>query len=373
MLEYHQTATGEAGAAARAVRGGEAAHACDAPSVSVVIPCFNEERFIGEVLENVARQRVAGEFEILVVDGMSTDGTRALVEEFTRSRPEARVRLIDNPARNIPAALNRGIDAARGRVIARMDAHSVPSENYLSGCLAQLEREGVAVVGTPWRIRPGADTAAARANAAAVSHPFGAGDAKYRAGGDSAPSQFVDTVPFGVFTKELWRQLGGYDEGLLANEDYDFNYRVRRGGGGVLLDTSGYCTYFARPTFGALARQYFRYGLWKARMVRLSPRSIKPRQLAAPAFVCALAVFGALGLWLAPARWLLACVVAAYAAAAFASSLQVVRRAGEWSLLPLVPVSFLLIHLAWGAGFMLGLARAPRRELQTRAQTGDAA
>lgn len=373
MIEYRQTSTGEAGAPAQAVRGEGSPLVDEAPSVSVVIPCFNEERFIGEVLDNVARQGVAGEFEILVVDGMSTDGTRAVVEEFVASRPEARVRLIDNPARNIPAALNRGIDAARGRVIARIDAHSVPSENYLSGCLAQIERDDVAVVGMPWRIRPGADTLAARANAAAVSHPFGAGDAKYRAGGVSAPTQFVDTVPFGVFTKELWRRLGGYDEGLLTNEDYDFNYRVRRGGGGVLLDTSGYCTYFARPTFGALARQYFRYGIWKARMVRLSPRSVRPRQLAAPAFVCALAAFGALSLWLAPARWLLAAVVAAYAAAALASSLQAVRRAGEWSLLPLVPVSFLLIHLAWGAGFLLGLARAPRRGPRPQAHAGDAA
>lgn len=372
MIECRETSTGEADFASRAARGGEAAPECVAPSVSVVIPCFNEERFIGEVLENVARQRVGGEFEILVVDGMSTDGTRAVVEEFARSRPEARVRLIDNPARNIPSALNRGITAARGRVIARMDAHSVPSENYLSGCLEQLEREDVSVVGMPWRIRPGADTRVARANAAAVSHPFGAGDAKYRAGGVSAPSAFVDTVPFGVFTKELWRQLGGFDEALLANEDYDFNYRVRRNGGGVLLDTSGYCTYFARPTFAALARQYFRYGLWKARMVRLSPRSIKLRQLAAPAFVCALAASAALSLLFAPALWLLASVVAAYAAVALASSMQVVRRAGEWGLLPLVPVSFLLIHLAWGSGFMLGLARSPRRELQTHAQTGDA-
>ncbi|MDT5293291.1 MAG: hypothetical protein QOJ76_171 [Acidobacteriota bacterium] len=330
----------------------------------MVVPCFNEERFIGEVLENLARQRSGGEqFEIIVVDGMSTDGTRRVVERFIETHPKADVRLVDNPSRHIPAALNRGIAAARGHFIARMDAHAVPSANYLRDCLAQLRRADVSVVGMPCRIRPGADTSVARANSLAVSHPFGIGDAKYRtaAGGDGgSSSRFVDTVPFGVFTKELWRRLGGYNEDLLTNEDYDFNYRVRRGGGGVLLDTSGYCTYFARPTFGALARQYFRYGRWKARMVRLHPRSIKPRQLVAPAFVCALVVFGALGWWLAPARLLLALVLAAYAALAFTSALQLARREGEWKLLPLLPVSFLLIHLAWGGGFLLGLLRAPR-------------
>ena len=330
-----------------------------APSVSVVVPCFNEERYIGEVLKNLARQRTAGDFEILVVDGMSTDGTRDAVRRFADANPEACVRLVDNPARNIPSALNRGIEAARGRVIARMDAHAVPSENYLRDCLARLGREDVAVVGMPCRIRPGAETAVALANAAAVSHPFGIGDAKYRTAGGSAPSRLVDTVPFGVFTKELWQSLGGYDEGLLTNEDYDFNYRVRRTGGGVLLDTSGYCTYFARPTYGALARQYFRYGLWKARMVRLHPRSIRPRQLAAPLFVASLAVLVPASIWLAPARWLLAAGLAAYALLALVSAAQLARRERAPEILPLVPVSFLLIHLTWGVGFLLGLAPRP--------------
>jgi cellulose synthase/poly-beta-1,6-N-acetylglucosamine synthase-like glycosyltransferase len=372
MTSYGRTATEDSHAARHAARRGAVARealpaetpaAQAAPSVSVVIPCFNEERFVVEVLEGVARQcEGLCEFEILVVDGMSTDGTRDAVARFAESRPSARVRLVDNPARNIPSALNRGIEAARGRFIARMDAHAVPSENYLRDCLAALGREGVAVVGMPCRIRPGADTSVALANAAAVSHPFGIGDAKYRtAGAGQAPSsQFVDTVPFGVFEKGLWRELGGYDEGLLTNEDYDFNYRVRRGGGGVLLDTSGYCTYFARPTWAALARQYFRYGTWKARMVRMHPRSVKPRQLAAPAFVCALAVLGAASFWLAAARVLLALMLGAYALLSLASSLQLARRERESRILPLVPVSFLLIHLAWGAGFLLGLAGGPR-------------
>jgi succinoglycan biosynthesis protein ExoA len=339
------------------------AAASAATSVSVVVPCFNEERYIEEVLKNLARQRAAGFFEIVVVDGMSTDGTRAAVRRFAEANPDARVRLVDNPARNIPAALNRGIEAAEGRVIARMDAHAVPAENYLRDCLARLGREGVAVVGMPCRIRPGAETAVALANAAAVSHPFGIGDAKYRTAGagGAAASRLVDTVPFGVFTKELWRQLGGYDEGLLTNEDYDFNYRARRAGGGVLLDTSSYCTYFARPTYAALTRQYFRYGLWKARMVRLHPRSIKPRQLAAPAFVVSLLLLVPASWWLAPARWLLAAGLSAYALLALASALQLARRERDLKIVPLVPLSFLLIHLSWGVGFLLGLARAPRR------------
>ena len=325
------------------------------------MPCFNEEKFIGEVLSTLARLGAGARFEIVVVDGMSTDGTRAEVERFARARPDARVRLVDNPERYIPVALNRGIEAARGSVIARMDAHAVPSDNYLRACLEQLRREDVSIVGAPCQIRAAADTSVARANAAAVSHPFGIGDARYRTAGSGAETQFVDTVPFGVFRKELWQSLGGYNELLLTNEDYDFNYRARRTGGGILLDTSCYSTYFARPTFASLARQYFRYGTWKSRMLRLHPRSVKPRQLVAPAFVLALALLAAAAPWLVAARWLLAFVLAPYALLSFACAASVARRDRDWTLLPLVPVSFLLIHLSWGTGFWLGLLRrAPR-------------
>jgi succinoglycan biosynthesis protein ExoA len=330
-------------------------------SVSFVVPCFNEERFIGEVLATLARQGEGTAFEIVVVDGMSTDGTRAEVERFAREHANVRVRLVDNPERYIPVALNRGIEAARGRVIARMDAHAVPSENYLRACLEQLGREGVSIVGAPCRIRAADDTRVARANAAAVSHPFGIGDARYRTAGSGAGSSFVDTVPFGVFRKELWQHLGGYNAALLTNEDYDFNYRARRAGGGVLLETSCHSTYFARPTFASLARQYFRYGTWKARMLKLHPRSVKPRQLVAPAFVLALAVLSAASPWAPAARWLLALALVPYALLSFACAAALSRRERDWTLLPLAPVSFLLIHLSWGAGFWLGLiGRAPR-------------
>lgn len=369
MLEYGEQVRAVDGAASGTTRDAAARAEAESAfesesehvSVSFVVPCFNEERFIGEVLETLARQGEGTAFEIVVVDGMSTDGTRAEVERFARANPAARVRLVDNPERYIPAALNLGIGAARGQIIARMDAHAVPSENYLRACLGRLGREGVSVVGAPCRIRAAADTSVAHANAAAVSHPFGIGDAMYRTAGAGAESRFVDTVPFGVFRKELWQRLGGYNEQLLTNEDYDFNYRARSAGGGVLLDTSCYSTYFARPTFASLARQYLRYGTWKSRMLRLHPRSVKPRQLVAPAFVCALAVLLAASPWLDAARWLLALMLVPYALLSLFCAASVARRERDWTLLPLVPVSFLLIHLSWGTGFWLGLMRgAPR-------------
>jgi succinoglycan biosynthesis protein ExoA len=333
------------------------------PFVSVVIPCYNEERFIYKVLENLAGQYQAARSEIIVVDGRSTDGTRERVAEFKRAYPSLRVRLVENAARNIPAGVNLGIEEAQGEIIVRMDAHSIPSANYVRRCVEQLGSgaagEEVSVVGMPWRIQPGAETRAARAIALAVAHPFGIGDAKYRMP-DRAATEFVDTVPFGVFRKSLWQEVGGFNESLLANEDYDFHYRIRERGGRILLDTSGHSLYFARPTVGDLARQYFRYGTWKAQMVKLHPRSLRLRHLVAPAFVAGLVSSALLGFWWRPAWWLLLLAVVPYVLLALVCAFQLARRGRDLSLLPLVAVIFPVLHVAWGSSFWLGLVRAPR-------------
>lgn len=329
------------------------------PTVSVVIPCYNEERFIGKVLENLAGQCVAERYEIIVVDGMSTDQTRAVVEEFMQLHPEIAVRLIDNPARNIPTALNLGIEHARHEIIVRMDAHSIPSENYLRRCIEGLHDGETSIVGMPWRIQASNDSVAARAVALAVAHPFGIGDAKYRLA--ASTSQFVDTVPFGAFRKSLWQEIGGYDERLLSNEDYDFHYRVRQRGGRILLDTGGHSIYFARPSFTALAAQYSRYGRWKAQMVKRHPRSLRLRQLAAPLFVLSLVVLTALSVWRLLALEALLLVLVPYLALALFFAAKLSRRASDWRLLPAIVWAFLIIHIAWGSSFLLGLIHSPKQ------------
>ncbi|MBA2733273.1 MAG: glycosyltransferase family 2 protein [Acidobacteria bacterium] len=329
--------------------------------VSVVIPCRNEERFIGKVLEHLSGQYTNERYEIIIVDGMSTDKTREVIAEFVASHTDVQVHLVDNPARNIPTALNRGISHASGEIIVRMDAHSIPSANYIRRCVELLSDRQTSVVGMPWRIHPGAQTQTARAIALAVSHPFGIGDAKYRQENFKA-TQIVDTVPFGVFRKALWQELGGFNESLLANEDYEFFYRVRQAGGRALLDGSGHCNYFARATMGALATQYFRYGTWKAQMIKLYPRSIRLRQLVAPLFVLALLLFPTLGFWLTPALWALFAMLGTYTLLALLFGFQLSRRkGGSLKLMPVIALVFFVIHVAWGSGFLLGLVRSPGR------------
>ena len=345
-------------APARATTGAAtvaAAAGATLPFVSIVIPCFNEERFIGQVIERLASQYDDEHFEIVVVDGGSTDGTRAVVADYAARHPRVSVRLVDNPARHIPVALNLGIASARGEIIARMDAHSLPSENYVRRCVELLQTGEGEVVGMPWQIQAGADTATARAVALAVAHPFGIGDAQYRLAQTGAP-RAVDTVPFGVFRKSLWQKLGGFNEKLLANEDYDFNYRVRLSGGRVVLDTLAHSVYFARATFDDLVRQYFRYGRWKAQMLKLHPRSMRLRHAVAPAFVASLAVLLLATPWLSAARWLLLVAAITYLLPAVAFAVTLSRKArGGVGVAARIVAAFFMIHCAWGAGFWRGL------------------
>jgi succinoglycan biosynthesis protein ExoA len=327
-------------------------------TVSVIIPCYNEERFIGKALQNLAEQYPAEDYEIIVVDGMSDDRTREVLEEFQQLHPELSIRVLDNPERNIPHALNLGIAAARGEVIARMDAHAAPSSGYIRRCVEVLSETNAAVVGMPCRVQPGADTVVAQAIAIAVSHPFGIGDAKYRLGSDEKreTQEDVDTVAFACFRKSLWSELGGFDEKLLTNEDYDFNYRVRARGQRVMLDRREHCDYFARPTLTKLASQYFRYGTWKARMIRARPRSMKLRQLVAPAFVASLVLLTAAGFWRSVAWGILALELATYLAAAICFAVQAARKnRKQSSVLLMLPFAFFTIHLSWGMSFLLGL------------------
>jgi succinoglycan biosynthesis protein ExoA len=270
---------------------------------------------------------------------------------------------LDNPARNIPHALNLGIAAAKGEIIARMDAHAVPSESYIRRCVEVLSENNAAIVGMPCRVRPAEDTVIARAIAIGVSHPFGIGDAKYRLGNDSSGrgrQEEVDTVAFACFRKSLWYELGGFDEKLLTNEDYDFNYRARARGDRVVLDRGAHCDYFARPTLRKLASQYFRYGTWKARMIHARPRSLKLRQLVAPVFVSSIVLLTAAGFWRSIAWMMLTFELTTYLTAAVAFGCQATRKNQEkFSVMLTMPLVFLTIHLSWGTSFLWGLITAP--------------
>lgn len=330
------------------------------PTVSIIIPCYNEQATIGALLAAIQGQSYpADRLEIVIADGLSEDGTRAEVARFQSDHPSVRAKVVDNHKRTIPSGLNQAIRESSGQILVRLDAHSIPIPEYVERCVQALETGRGANVGGVWQIVPGGKGALAAAIAAAAAHPLGAGDALYRLGGQA---RAVDTVPFGAFRRELVESVGPFDEDLLTNEDYEFNYRLRRRGNVVWMDPEIRSTYVSRSTLQELARQYRRYGFWKYRMLLKYPESIRWRQALPPLFILVL-----LGTAVAAAVWPqaaigLALAVLVYLSALLLAGVDLARRHRNAMIAPLAVPVLATMHFSWGLGFLwsvlLGRTRA---------------
>jgi glycosyltransferase involved in cell wall biosynthesis len=326
--------------------------------VSVIVPCFNEQATIQQLLEAVYGQSYPiNEIEVIVADGLSTDHTRDVIRDFQAYHPGLSIRIIDNIKRAIPSGLNRAIEAAQGNYIVRMDAHSIPDRNYIKNCINGLDKGLGDNIGGIWKIQPGATTWIAKAIAVAAAHPLAVGDALYRIGGTA---QEVDTVPFGAFQRGLIDKIGMFDETLLTNEDYEFNTRVRQFGGKVWLDPSIQSVYYARSSLKELSQQYWRYGYWKAQMLRRYPKTLRWRQFLPPLFVLTLISLGLLSLVWYLARLLLAIIVLLYTIVIFIVGIQMSLRHKVIAMSIGVPLAIATIHLSWGTALLWGLVVKPK-------------
>lgn len=325
------------------------------PRVSIIIPCYNEQATIRQLLEAILQQTYPrADMEVVIADGLSEDKTRDKVREFQEEYPDLAVHMVENTARSIPSAINCAIQASHGEIVIRMDAHSQPYPNYVERCLLALDSGRGENVGGVWQIKPGGKSWIAKSVAVATAHPLGVGDAGYRIG---AQASLVDTVPFGAFRRSLVDKIGLFDESLHSNEDYEFNARIRQTGGRVWLDPEIVTVYYARSTLRDLARQYWRYGYWKFRMLRRYPDTLRWRQALPPLFVTSLIVFALLAWWL-PARWLLALELALYVTVLLLAGLFSARRHHKMYLIIGLPLSIATMHLAWGGSFLWSMVKS---------------
>ncbi|MDJ0923015.1 MAG: glycosyltransferase family 2 protein [Acidimicrobiia bacterium] len=310
--------------------------------VSVIIPVRNEAANIEATITSILRQDYDGEVEIVIADGMSDDGTREILDRICRESPQ--VRYVDNPSGRTPSGLNIATAASQGDVIVRCDGHAEFEPDYIRTAVATMEHTGAVNVGgiqqavgiTPMQ----------RAIAYAMSSRVGVGDARFHYGG---PPGATDTVYLGVFRRSALIEAGMFDEDLTRNQDYELNIRLRANGGIVWFDPSLRVIYRPRRTLAALWRQFFEYGTWKRRVIRMHPESTRLRQLVAPLFIIALLI--SLVLAFTPWRPLAPVVPLLYVVLlATATISQLIRTRDPAALL--FPAAVATMHVAWGLGFL---------------------
>lgn len=312
-------------------------------------------------MEGCLRSLIAQDYphnrlEVLVADGGSTDSTRAIIGELATEAPFD-LRVVENPQRTTPHGLNAGVAEARGDVIIILGAHSLASPTFVSASVEALRDTGAAAAGGPIETR--GDGLIAEAVAAALSHPFGVGDARFRF---SKTAGYVDTIAFAAYRRECFDVLGGFDINRDKAEDDFFNYCIRREGGKLFLTPSVASVYFARSSFRSVARQYFGYGQAKGRALMDEPGSVRPRH-----FAPLLAVLGGIAIllaapWSVRVRVLAGVCAATYAAAATVFGRHATSQKGDARLWPLTAATFPVLHASYGLGTLLGILRSrPRR------------
>lgn len=307
-----------------------------------MIPARNAAASIGRTIAAATAQDYAGPLEVVVAVAVG-DGEAATRHALENTE---RVIVVSNPDGSAAAGLNAAVAAASGEVIVRCDAHASLPPGYVTRAVRTLLQTGAGNVGG--RQVPAGDGYFSRVVALAMTHPLGAGDARYRLGGEAGPT---DTVYLGVFRKSTLTELGGFDEGLDRNQDYELNWRIRQAGRTVWFDPELAVQYEPRSTPAALWQQYFDYGKWKRQVLRKHPGSMRPRQLAAPLVVIALAAATML-LFTRLSEWGALIWVGYVALLLLAAAFTALRRQAVEALT--LPFALAVMHVAWGTGFLFG-------------------
>lgn len=318
------------------------------PSVSVVIPCRNESEFIENCLRTVLQQNPGVSYEVIVADGMSTDGTREILRDVQKREPQ--IRIIDNPRQIASTALNCAVACARGRIIVRIDVHTIYPSDYLAQCIETVQQDNVWTVGGPQVAT--SDTRLGRTIAATYQSAYAVGGAKCHFADYEGP---VDHVYLGCWKREAFNNVGGFDTALIRNQDVELDLRVADAGGGLWQTPAIQSRYHVRRSLQALARQNMQFGYWKFQVVRRHPRQFKVRHLLPAIFIVAVTCLVLAGLFSETGLYALLGLIGLYLAFVVVGTIAIARveRPGVAMLTPFVLPCY---HFGYGYGFLHGLA-----------------
>ena len=324
--------------------------------LSVICPIYNEEKYIAKCIDSILSQDYPkDDLEIIFVDGMSKDRTREIVSGYTQKY--SFIRLIDNPERIVPPAMNKGIKAAKGDIIMRLDAHATYEKNYFSVLVKALNELGADNVGAVCKTDVLNKTPKTLAIREILSNKFGVGNSVFRTGVDKVME--VDTVPFGCWKREVFDKYGLYDVRLVRNQDIELNKRILRGGGKICIVPNTSCTYLARETFKGLAKNNYGNGKWNILTVFYTKQfnSLSIRHFIPLLFVLSLILPSILSLFYTPFIFLSILSLLAYLSLLGMISIKLIvsKKLNFFYLL----ISFLVLHLSYGWGSLIGILKLP--------------
>ncbi|HEC66941.1 MAG TPA: glycosyltransferase family 2 protein [bacterium] len=319
--------------------------------VSIIISCRNEEKYIAKCLDSIiAQDYPKNKLEILVVDGRSTDETREIVKKYTEKH--SFIKLLDNPRRVTPFAMNKGIKKANGDVIILVNAHSVLDENFLKYNIEYLKKTRADAVGGRLNTINDDSSIIAQAIPLAADSLLGAGGKRYRSRIEEG--WVKDTLPYCTYPRKTFDKVGLIDEELIRDQDEEFNYRLLRSGGKIFYAPKIKSYLHVRPSLKKLWRQYFQYGYFKVRVARKIGAILIWRQLIPAIFVGSLIFTGVISFLSKFFLWLFLLIAGPYLFVNFGFSLSIAIKKGL-RFFPVLPVVFVTLHFSYGLGFLKGI------------------
>lgn len=317
-------------------------------TVSIVIPCRNEEKYIEKCINSFLEQSYPMDLvSIIIADGMSTDKTREIINDISKTHKN--VILLDNEGLSAPKGMNLGIRYNNSDIVIIFGAHAYADKDFIKENVLALEREGVGCSGGV--IKTVNENVKGAAIAEAMSCPFGVGNALFRF---ADKESYVDTVGFGAYKRELLNEVGLFDEELVRNQDDELNFRVEKSGAKILLSPKIKATYFSRGDFKKLWRQYYQYGFWKVRVIQKHKRPASIRHLIPLMFVLFLTIGGVASIFSGLLAKLYLSILALYLALDLFFAFKI-SSSKSFKYLPYLVISFPFLHISYGLGFIIGI------------------
>jgi len=324
------------------------------PLVSVIVPCRNEERYIKDCLSSILEQDYPRErMEILIVDGMSQDKTRQFLKEYQERY--SFIRVLDNPKRVTPSALNIGIKNSKGDVIVLFGAHAIYEKNYISKCVKYLEEYGADNVGGTMLTLPANNSFLAKAIAISLSHSFGVGNSHFRTA--AKKPRLVDTVFGGCYKREVFKKIGFFNENLVRGQDMEFNLRLKRANGKILLLPDIISHYYPKSSLKDFLVRNFKNGFWQVYEFKFTKKLFCLRHYIPLLFVLNLLGSIIMAVFFPPFLLLFLLTIGIYFLFTFYVSLRIAVDRKKWQYLFLMPVVFICRHFPHGLGSLAAFVK----------------